>query len=54
MVPAGVYLVGPGHHLMLRRIARPVRLDRYQVTVGRYKRFLDAVEAARVSQVGSP
>ena len=45
VVPAGVYLVGPGHHLMLRRIARPVRLDRYQVTVGRYKRFLDAVEA---------
>ena len=45
VVPAGVYLVGPGHHLMLHRIARPVRLDRYQVTVGRYKRFLGAVEA---------
>ena len=44
VVPAGVYLVGPGHHLMLRRLARPVRLDRYPVTVGRYKRFLDRVE----------
>jgi hypothetical protein len=43
VVPAGVYLVGPGHHLMLRRIAKPVRLDRYPVTVGRYKRFLDTV-----------
>ncbi|HUY48549.1 MAG TPA: SUMF1/EgtB/PvdO family nonheme iron enzyme [Streptosporangiaceae bacterium] len=44
VVPAGVYLVGPGHHLMLRRVERPARLDRYPVTVGRYKRFLDAVE----------
>jgi hypothetical protein len=43
VVPAGVYLVGPGHHLMLRRIDRPVRLDRYPVTVGRYKQFLRAV-----------
>lgn len=43
VVPAGVYLVGPGHHLMLRRVERPVRLDRYQVTVGRYKKFLHAV-----------
>jgi energy-coupling factor transporter ATP-binding protein EcfA2 len=42
VVPAGVYLVGPGHHLMLRRIEKPVRLDRYPVTVGQYKRFLHA------------
>jgi Sulfatase-modifying factor enzyme 1 len=42
VVPAGVYLVGPGHHLMLRRVATPVRLDRYPVTVGRYKQFLHA------------
>ncbi len=28
---------------MLRRLARPVRLDQFPVTVGRYKRFLAAV-----------
>jgi len=43
ILPAGVYVVGPGHYLMLRRIDRPVRLDRFPVTVGRYKRFLGAV-----------
>ncbi len=44
VVPAGVYLVGPSHHLMLRRVERPARLDRFPVTVGRYKRFLQAVD----------
>jgi hypothetical protein len=43
VVPAGVYLVGPSHHLMLRRVERPARLDRYPVTVGQYKQFLRAV-----------
>jgi hypothetical protein len=43
VLPAGVYLVGPSHHLMLRRVERPVRFDRFPVTVGRYKRFLEAV-----------
>jgi len=43
VVPAGVYPVGPSHHLMLRQIGRPVRVDRFPVTVGRYKRFLGAV-----------
>jgi formylglycine-generating enzyme required for sulfatase activity len=43
VVPAGVYVVGPGHHLMLRRVERPVRIDRFAVTVGRYSRFLAAV-----------
>ena len=43
VVPADVYLVGPGHHLMLRRVERAVRVDEFPVTVGRYKRFLDAV-----------
>lgn len=43
VTPAGVYLVGPGHHLMLRRVTRPVRLDRFPVTVGRYKKFLHEV-----------
>lgn len=40
---AGAYLVGPSHNLMLRRVERPVRFDRFPVTVGRYNRFLDAV-----------
>ncbi|MCO5968925.1 SUMF1/EgtB/PvdO family nonheme iron enzyme [Actinoallomurus soli] len=44
VLPAGTYLVGPSHHLMLRTVERPVRFDRYAVTVGRYKRFLAAVE----------
>lgn len=43
VLPAGVYLVGPGHHLMLRRVERAVRIDEFPVTVGRYKRFLAAV-----------
>lgn len=29
VLPVGVYVVGPGHHLMLRRIEQPVRLDRF-------------------------
>ena len=44
VVPAAVYLVGPSHHLMLRRVDRPARLDRFPVTVGRYKQFLQAVD----------
>lgn len=43
VVPAGVYIAGPSHHLMLRRLERPVRLDRFPVTVGRYKKFMAAV-----------
>jgi len=43
IVPAGIYLIGPSHHLMLRRIEHPVRLDQFPVTVARYRRFLDAV-----------
>jgi Sulfatase-modifying factor enzyme 1 len=43
VLPAGVYVVGPGHHLMLRRVERPVKFDRFPLTVARYKRFLEAV-----------
>ncbi len=43
VLPAGVYLVGPSHHLMLRRVERPVRFDQFPVTVRRYNRFLEAV-----------
>jgi formylglycine-generating enzyme required for sulfatase activity len=57
VVPAGVYLVGPSHHLMLRRIERPVRLDQFTVTVARYKEFLAAVAqdgSARWDHPGMP
>jgi hypothetical protein len=40
VLPAGTYLVGPSHHLMLRQIAAPVRFDRYAVTVRRYNEFI--------------
>ncbi|MEV6151262.1 SUMF1/EgtB/PvdO family nonheme iron enzyme [Nonomuraea sp. NPDC052129] len=43
LLQVGVYMVGPSHHLMLRRVERPVRFDRLPVTVGRYNRFLEAV-----------
>jgi formylglycine-generating enzyme required for sulfatase activity/energy-coupling factor transporter ATP-binding protein EcfA2 len=43
LVPAGVYLVGPGQHLMLRQIRAPFRLDQFPVTVHRYQQFLDAI-----------
>lgn len=43
VLPAGVYLVGPSHHLMLKRVRQTVRFDRFPVTVGRYNRFLEAV-----------
>ena len=43
VLPAGVYVVGPSHHLMLRRLERPVRFDQFPVTVDRYKQFLAAV-----------
>jgi formylglycine-generating enzyme required for sulfatase activity len=45
IVPAGIYLVGPGHQLMLRRLDHPVELDEFPVTVARYKRFVDLVSA---------
>jgi formylglycine-generating enzyme required for sulfatase activity len=40
ILPAGTYLVGPSHHLMLRQVRVPVRFDRYAVTVRRYNEFL--------------
>lgn len=42
VLPSGTYLVGPSHHLMLRRVERPVLFDRYAVTVRRYNEFLAA------------
>jgi Sulfatase-modifying factor enzyme 1/NACHT domain len=46
VLPAGVYLVGPSHHLMLRRIDQAVRFDRFPVTVSRYNQFLADVARA--------
>ncbi|MCG5213106.1 SUMF1/EgtB/PvdO family nonheme iron enzyme [Streptosporangium soli] len=43
VLPTGTYLVGPSHHLMLKRIDQPVRFDRFPVTVARYNQFLQAV-----------
>jgi energy-coupling factor transporter ATP-binding protein EcfA2 len=57
VVPTGIYLVGPSHHLMLRQVDKPVRLDRYQVTVGQYNKFLHAVSqhgSARWDHPGMP
>lgn len=45
VLPAGTYLVGPSHHLMLRQIPAPVRFDRYAVTVRRYNDFLETGSA---------
>ncbi|MBL7498745.1 SUMF1/EgtB/PvdO family nonheme iron enzyme [Frankia sp. CNm7] len=44
VLPAGTYLLGPSHRLLLRTLDRPVLFDEHPVTVGRYKRFLAAVE----------
>jgi energy-coupling factor transporter ATP-binding protein EcfA2 len=54
VLPAGVYVVGPSHHLMVRRVERPVRLDEFPVTVGRYKRFLHAVARGGSAQWDHP
>lgn len=43
IVPAGIYLVGPSHQLMLRRLGKPIRMSEFAVTVAQYKRFLDLV-----------
>jgi hypothetical protein len=44
VLPAGTYLVGPSHRLLLRRIEKPVLFDEHPVTVARYRRFLAAIE----------
>lgn len=54
VLPAGTYLVGASHHLMLRQIERPVRFDRFPVTVTRYNRFLEAVRREGSQQWDHP
>ncbi|WP_249416518.1 SUMF1/EgtB/PvdO family nonheme iron enzyme [Streptomyces sp. TS71-3] len=54
VLPAGAYLVGPAERLLIRRVERPVRFDRHAVTVERYRRFLDALDADGTSQWDHP
>ncbi|WP_200308755.1 SUMF1/EgtB/PvdO family nonheme iron enzyme [Streptomyces adelaidensis] len=54
VLPSGTYLVGPAERLLVRRVPQPVRFDRSVVTVARYRRFLDAVEADGTSQWDHP
>ncbi|GAA3811398.1 SUMF1/EgtB/PvdO family nonheme iron enzyme [Streptomyces phyllanthi] len=54
LLPAGAYLVGPAERLLIRRVRRPVRFDRHTVTVARYRRFLNALEADGTSRWDHP
>lgn len=54
VLPAGAYLLGPAERLLIRRVERPVRFDRHAVTVARYRRFLDALDADGTSQWDHP
>ncbi len=44
VLPAGIYVVGPSHRLLLRKVENSVIFDEFPVTVSRYRRFLAAVE----------
>lgn len=54
VLPAGAYLVGPAERLLIHRVARPVHFDRQVVTVARYRRFLNALEADGTSRWDHP
>ncbi|MER6849982.1 SUMF1/EgtB/PvdO family nonheme iron enzyme [Streptomyces flaveolus] len=54
VLPAGAYLVGPAERLLIRRVQHSVRFDRRAVTVARYRRFLDALEADGTSRWDHP
>ncbi|MEV0300149.1 SUMF1/EgtB/PvdO family nonheme iron enzyme [Streptomyces prasinus] len=54
VLPAGAYLVGPAERLLVRRVGHPVRFDRRAVTVARYRRFLDTLDADGTSQWDHP
>lgn len=54
VLPAGTYLVGPAERLLLHRVDRPVRFDRHAVTVGRYRRFLAALNSDGTSAWDHP
>ena len=45
-------MVGPGHHLMLRRVERPVRFDQFPVTVGTVQAVPGSRRPPRVGAVG--
>ncbi|ARP72344.1 sulfatase-modifying factor protein [Streptomyces pluripotens] len=54
VLPAGAYLVGPAERLLIRRVERPARFDRHAVTVARYRRFLNALNADGTSRWDHP
>ncbi|MDQ1024807.1 formylglycine-generating enzyme required for sulfatase activity [Streptomyces umbrinus] len=54
VLSAGAYLVGPAERLLSRRVERPVRFDRHAVTVARYRRFLESLDADGTSQWDHP
>ncbi|MFC8423676.1 SUMF1/EgtB/PvdO family nonheme iron enzyme [Streptomyces sp. NPDC057236] len=54
VLPAGAYVVGPAERLLIRRVPRAIRFDRHAVTVARYRRFLDALEADGTSRWDHP
>ncbi|MFC7217592.1 SUMF1/EgtB/PvdO family nonheme iron enzyme [Streptomyces polyrhachis] len=54
VLPAGAYLVGPAERLLIRRVGRAVRFDRNAVTVARYRRFLNVLEADGTSRWDHP
>ncbi|MFE4718603.1 SUMF1/EgtB/PvdO family nonheme iron enzyme [Streptomyces sp. NPDC056728] len=54
VLPSGAYLVGPAERLLIRRVERPVLFDRHAVTVARYRRFLESLDADGASQWDHP
>ncbi len=50
VLPPGDYLVGPAERLLMRRVHRAVRFDRYPVTVARYRHFLNALRSDGTSE----
>ncbi|MEU6521737.1 SUMF1/EgtB/PvdO family nonheme iron enzyme [Streptomyces sp. NPDC046924] len=54
VLPAGAYLVGPAERLLIRRVGHSVCFDRRTVTVARYRRFLDALDADGTSRWDHP
>lgn len=54
VLPSGAYLVGPAERLLIRRVRHAVRFDRHVVTVARYRRFLEALEADGASRWDHP
>ncbi|MGW5866577.1 SUMF1/EgtB/PvdO family nonheme iron enzyme [Streptomyces sp. NPDC055239] len=54
VLPSGAYLVGPAERLLIRRVEHPVVFDRHAVTVARYRRFLESLDAEGTSRWDHP